>query len=49
MKNTVPEIGDAEPASRNRARLGPVAARSARRALARREATHDDAVRRASR
>jgi AcrR family transcriptional regulator len=44
MKNIVPS--DAEPASRDRARLGPVAARSARRALARREATHDDAVRR---
>ena len=39
MKNAIPKQPDPQ-------HLGPVAARSARRALAHREASHDDAVRR---
>ncbi len=46
MKNIVPKTKNTVPAARSRPHLGPVAARSARRALARREASHDDAVRR---
>jgi AcrR family transcriptional regulator len=48
VKNTVPKQQNAPPergTGRARAHLGPVAARSARRALARREASHDEAVR----
>ncbi len=46
VKNTVPKTKNTPPSERPRAHLGPVAARSARRALASREASHDDAVRR---
>jgi AcrR family transcriptional regulator len=47
VKNTVPKNKNIDPTrARTRAHLGPVAARSARRALAHREASHDDAVRR---
>ena len=46
MKNTAPKTRNAGSSAAPRARLGPVAARSARRALARREERHDDAVRR---
>jgi AcrR family transcriptional regulator len=45
VKNIVPKSRNQQPAA-PRAHLGPVAARSARRALAHREARHDDAVRR---
>ncbi len=49
MKNHVPRPEDeilSRGSGRGRAHLGPVVARSARRALAAREASHDDAVRR---
>jgi AcrR family transcriptional regulator len=46
MKNIVSKPPASPAPDRHRRHLGPVAARSARRALARREASHDDAVRR---
>jgi AcrR family transcriptional regulator len=46
VKNKAPRARNADSHASPRARLGPVAARSARRALARREERHDDAVRR---
>jgi len=46
VKNIVPKIKNERRVPAPRAHLGPVAARSARRALELREARHDDAVRR---
>jgi AcrR family transcriptional regulator len=45
VKNVAPRTKNTIATARSRPQLGPVAARSVRRALARREASHDDAVR----